>query len=448
MGAAINARNPAAMAAGVAAGQAGAAASNTAVASGKPQTQAAVQADPAMTPQRTPRKSPKAWPTSSGQKAAIDVTNTAPNTKLLGAYTSLIKLSEELQTHLRKQNELSASKDPTDEVAKKWRATCRKARDDILELAASAKTGGSTNVPMAFGNVQIPPPDQSAQTAQLNTAMQGVQIAQSALDNAENAYNAAVEKQERMAKAMATIQAKLKRLQTTGKTLEEIKTVLQDCIQVLADLMVQISRLERFFIALTTLIDVLVMPRAKLFERDVGKIGRRGMLAGVLRVEDVDKQAIYAATLQLKAYFSLLQDIATMYTLVHRDHIVGGVELCYELSKGVSRNDGMPDQQEKLAKYTENASAKVAALVAAKQQEILKTLRARANRARDETAQIEAEMARFKVAPVDDAAKLAIENGAREQQTVAQELLASEISVTVAAVRVTQQSEGVDANEL
>ncbi|EAQ83537.1 hypothetical protein CHGG_09941 [Chaetomium globosum CBS 148.51] len=443
MGAAINARNLAAMAAGFAAGQGGAAASNTPVASGKPQTQAAALADPAMTPQRIPRKSPKAWPTLRGQKAAIDVTNTAPNRKLLGAYTSLIKLSEELQTHLRRQNELSASKDPTEEVAKKWRATCRKARDDILELAASAKTGGSTNVPMAFGTVQIPPSDQSAQTAQLNTAMQGVQIAQSALDNAENAYNAAVEKQERMAKAMATIQARLKKLQTTGKTLEEIKTVLQDCIQVLADLMVQITRLERFFIALTTLIDVLVMPRAKLFERDVGKIGRRGMLAGVLRVEDVDKQAIYASTLQLKAYFSLLEDIATMYTIVHREHIVGGVELCYELSKGVTRNDGMPEQQEKLTKYTENASALVAALVADKQREILRTLRAR-----DETAQIEAEMARFKIAPVDDAAKLAIENGAREQQAVAQELLASEPSVTVAAVRVAEESEGVDANEL
>ncbi|KAK3291493.1 uncharacterized protein B0H64DRAFT_469224 [Chaetomium fimeti] len=492
MSTAVNARNPAAWAAGTAAGQAGAAASNTAAASGKPQTTTPTLADPAYATAATIQnlvnhyyeylggeKGTIKWDkfketttskddddttksddvpqglayilgTLKGQKANIDVTDTAPNKKLLGAYAALIKLSEELQAHLRKQNELSAAKDPAEDVVKQWRTTCRKARDDILELAASAKAAGSSNVPTAFGNVQIPQPDLSAQTAQLNTAMQGVQIAQSALDNAENAYQAAIDKQERTAKAMATIQAKLKKLQSTGKTLEEIKTVLRDCIEVLADLIVQIGRLERFFIMLTTVIDVLVMPRAQLFERDIGKIARRGMRSGVLPAVDPDKQTIYASTLQLKAYFSLLQDIATMYSLVHRDHIIGGVELCYELSKGTSRNDGMPELQERLAKYTENAAAKVAALVSAKQQEMLRTLRTRASRARDETAQLEAEMSRFGVAPVDQAARKAIAAGAHEQQVAARELLKSEVSVTVSASAafVTTPSESVDASNM
>ncbi|KAH6842264.1 hypothetical protein B0I37DRAFT_194901 [Chaetomium sp. MPI-CAGE-AT-0009] len=278
LGAAASARNPAAAGAALAAGQAGAAASNTA-SSGTPQTKVPVLADPAYATaatiqnlvnlyyeylggdkgnikwdkfrettttdskdtttgddsKDTPQGLAYILGTLKGQKANIDVTDTAPNKKLLGAYDSLIKLSEELQAHLRKQNELSASKDPAEDVVKQWKATCRKARDDILELAAAAKAGGSSNVPTAFGNVQIPPPDLSAQTAQLNTAMQGVQIAQTALDNAENAYQAAIEKQERTAKAMATIQAKLQKLHSTGKTLEEIKSVLRDCIDVLAD---------------------------------------------------------------------------------------------------------------------------------------------------------------------------------------------------------------------
>lgn len=492
MGAAISARNPAALAAGVAAGQAGAAASNTATAGGKPQTQTPALTDPAYAAAATiqnlvnhyfeylggekatgikwdkfkesttaPKETtidddPKEVPqglayllgTLKGQKANIDVTDTAPNKKLLGAYAALIKLSEELQAHLRKQNELSASKEPAEDVVKEWRTTCRKARDDIIELAAVAKASGSSNVPTAFGNVQIPPPDLSAQTAQLNTAMQGVQIAQTALDNAENLYQAAVEKQERKAKDMAAIQAKLQRLQSTGKTLEEIKLVLRDCINVLADLIVQIGRLERFFIMLTTVIDVLVMPRAQTFERDLDKIAKRALRSGVLRADEVDKQAIYVSTLQLKAYFSLLQDIATMYSVVHREHIVGGVELCYELSKGASRNDSMPDLQDKLAKYTDNAAAKVAALVSAKQNEMLRTLRARADRAREETAQIEAEMARFGVAPVDQNARRAIESGAHEQQVAARELLKSEGSLPASVPVVARDSENFDANEL
>lgn len=387
--------------------------------------------------------------TLKGQKANIDVTNTVPNKKLLGAYDSLIKLATELQTHLRKQNELNSSLDPAESVSKEWKATCLKARDDIIELAAVAKTSGSTSVPQAFGNVQIPPPDLSAQTAQLNTAMQGVQIAQQALDNAEKAYDAAIDKQEKVAKAMAAIQAKLTKLAKTGQTLEEIKKVLRDCIAVLADLIVQISRLERFFILLTTVIDVLVMPRANDFEKALDKTAKRTLRSGVLLVDDINKQGIYTSTLQLKAYFSLLQDISQMYSIVHRDHIVGGVELCYELSKGTSRNDGMPDLQAKLAAYTENASKKVAAMVSAKQQEMLRTLRERARRAEAETRQIEAEMRQLGVQALDASAKRAIELGAQNQQQQATEVLRQKVSETrVTVERTVLRSEDVDANEL
>ncbi|KAH6613654.1 hypothetical protein B0J18DRAFT_469994 [Chaetomium sp. MPI-SDFR-AT-0129] len=387
--------------------------------------------------------------TLKGQKANIDVTNTAPNKKLLGAYDSLIKLATELQTHLRKQNDLNSSLDPAESVSKEWRATCLKARDDIIELAAVAKTSGSTSVPQAFGNVQIPPPDLSAQTAQLNTAMQGVQIAQQALDNAEKAYDAAIDKQEKVAKAMATIQAKLTKLAKTGQTLEEIKQVLRDCIAVLADLIVQITRLERFFIALTTVIDVLVMPRADDFEKALDKTAKRALRSGVLRVDDINKQGIYTSTLQLKAYFSLLQDIADMYCDVHRDHIVGGVELCYEMSKNTARNDGMPDLQAKLATYTDNASKKVAAIVSAKQQEMLRTLRERARRAEAQTKQIEEEMRQRGVQALDASARRAIESGAQSQQQQAAVLLQQKVSETrVTTARIVSNPDNFDLNEL
>ncbi|KAK4035464.1 hypothetical protein C8A01DRAFT_38092 [Parachaetomium inaequale] len=450
MSTAIMVKNPAAITAGVAAGQAGATASSTAT-SGTAQPNAQTTpsaADPAYALAATiqnlvnhfyeclggekaddeddaPQGLAYILGIVKGQKANIDVTCTAPNKKLLAAYDALIKLAGELQAHLRKQNELSAAKDPAEDVVKRWKASATKARDDILELAASAKSAGSSNVPMPFGNVQIPPPDLSAQTAQLNTAMQGVQIAQLALDNAETAYQNAVDKQKRMAKAMATIQAKLQKLASTGKTLDEIKS--------------------RFFIMLTTVIDVLVMPRANDFEKLLGKTAKRTLRSGVLRADEVDKTAIYTSTLQLKAYFSLLQDIATMYSIVHRDHIIGGVELCYELSKGTSRNDGMPELQEKLAKYTDNASKKVAAIVSAKQQEILRTLRARAKRAHEETCQIEAVIAEYKVTVVDVSATRAIEAGAQEQRAAAEVLLKSEVSVT--AARFTW-AEYVDASDM
>lgn len=49
--------------------------------------------------------------------------------------------------------------------------------------------------------------------------MQGVQIAQNAVDLAQSSYEAAVKKQAETAKAMAEVETRLKSLQEKGKTL-------------------------------------------------------------------------------------------------------------------------------------------------------------------------------------------------------------------------------------
>ncbi len=382
--------------------------------------------------------------TLKGQKRNIDATNTPANKKLLSAYDALITVATSLQDHLRKQNQMTAKADPSETTLKEWKTKTKTARDDVLELAASAKALGSTSVPLAFGGVQLPPPDLSAQRAQLDTAMQGVQIAQAALENAEKAYEGAVDRQEKTAKAMASVQAKLRRLQTTGKTLEEIKKVLRDCILVLVDLIREVNKLEQFFLMLHTVIEHVVMPRAETFKREVGKVAVRAMRSGVLRVDDVSKQMIYTSTLQLKAYFSLLQDIAQMYSTVHREHILGGVDLCYKLSKGTASNDPMLELQEELAAYTDGAAKKVAKLVSEKQEEILRTLRQRAQRAQKETEAIKGELERYGI-EADVAAAKAIEAGAREQRTAAQILLKNEVRLTASVL---VASEEVDASEL
>jgi hypothetical protein len=380
--------------------------------------------------------------TLKGQKANIDVTNTAPNKKLLAAYDVFIKVATDLQEHLRKQNQLTAKTNPEDKVLTEWKDKCKKARDDVLELAAVARAMGSSSLPQPFGKVQIPPPDLSAQTAQLNSAMQGVKIAQLALDNAEKAWERAVDKQEKTAQSLATVQAKLKRLQTTGKTLEEIKKILRDCVNVLADIVKEIDKLELFFTTLDTFIQHIVMSRVGDFENELGKAGQRAVASGVLRIADLTKQAIYTYTLQLKGYFSLLNDIAQMYSEVHRGHIHKGVELCYKLSKGIAANNPMPEAQEELAQYTESAAKQVAQIVNKKKDEILNTLRARARRAEEDTRLIEEEVKKYGVA-IDQSTKKAIETGAQQQQAAAQKLLESDVHLVNSLV---DDSEDMDAS--
>ena len=49
--------------------------------------------------------------------------------------------------------------------------------------------------------------------------MQGVQIAQTAADNAQANFDAAIERQAKMAAALAEVEIKLKRLKEDGQTL-------------------------------------------------------------------------------------------------------------------------------------------------------------------------------------------------------------------------------------
>ena len=57
------------------------------------------------------------------------------------------------------------------------------------------------------------------ETAQLNTAMQAVQMAQNAIDLAEASYAASVKKRQEAADAMNEVEKRLKTLQEKGKTL-------------------------------------------------------------------------------------------------------------------------------------------------------------------------------------------------------------------------------------
>ncbi|KAI1342876.1 hypothetical protein F5Y15DRAFT_371283 [Xylariaceae sp. FL0016] len=374
-----------------------------------------------------------------GQQKRVDKTDTEPNKRLMAVFASMIKVSGEMQTHLKKQIEMNAAKLDA-AVAAEWKKQVKQAQADVLALSATSSAMSSNAVPNPFGNVKIDvgKPDLSAQTAQVNSAMQGVSIAQSAADNAQNNYDAAIAKQAKTAAAMAEVEAKLKRLQATGETLEEIKSVLNDCISVLVDMAIQIGKLEQFFTMLSTVIDHIVIPRAETFIREMGKAGKRALANGAVKVDDIAKQVIYTSTLQLKGYFSLLRDISSMYSQVDRQYIVGGVQLCYKLSKGAASNDPMPELQEELSKYTADSAQAVAKLVDAKQQEVLKGLRERARLALENTQLIENTVAKRGLT-MDQTTKKAIEEGTKQQQADARQLLANDTSVTA--------SENTDASE-
>lgn len=369
----------------------------------------------------------------NGQKAKVDVTDTEANKRLMSVFDTLTRIATELREFIKNKDQISSG-DLSPEAHAAWKKDAKKAKEEILQLASVSTTSISGTVVNPFANIKIdiPKADTAAQIAQVNSAMQGVQMAQASVDAAQTSYDNAIAKQAKMATAMAEVEARLKRLKDAGQTLDEIKTILRDSISVLVDLSIQVGRVEQFFTMLTTVIDEVVMPRAETFNKEMDKAGRRATRDGALKVDDISKQVIYTSTLQLKAYFSLLEDIASMYTRVHREYIIEGIELCATLSKGASSNKPLPEVQERLSKYTEESAKAVSKLVEEKQQEILKGLRDRA-RIAAEGVQLLENTAVQKGFAIDDGSKKAIESGAQTVKEDAKALLESHVSATAEA---------------
>ena len=83
---------------------------------------------------------------------------------------------------------------------------------------------------------------------------------------------------------------------------------------------------------------------------------------GILTINDLTKQMIFTSSLQVSAYFELLADIATMYSEVHLKHIVQGLDLCDQMSKGGS-DETLGARAKEIDAYTEGARKAVMDLV-------------------------------------------------------------------------------------
>ncbi|TFB06750.1 hypothetical protein CCMA1212_000351 [Trichoderma ghanense] len=369
--------------------------------------------------------------TLKGQQQSTDRTGSDDNKKLMEAYGSLTKVCLDIQTHLSQQHQINAEVNPSKEVVKGWKKKVSEARDTVLSLAGRASAMSSSSSPIPFGchNTQGVSPDASARNAQLSSAMQLVQMRQATADSAQSTYEIAVAKQNTTAIAMARVQAKLREVQETGQNLAKIKEVLRECISVLVDLVIQISKLEEFFIMLANVIDNIILPRAETFKREMSKLGGRARKYGTINPDDITKQTIYTSTLQLKGYFSVLQDISGMYTHVHQQYITTGVDLCYRLSKGTASNNPMPELQHQLASYSETSAKAIIDLATQKQNEIRSSLRVRARKALEHTQVIESEVAKRGI-PIEHSAKAAIKEGGEEHDADAESIVNNDVGLT------------------
>ncbi|KAJ0322286.1 hypothetical protein COL5a_008896 [Colletotrichum fioriniae] len=309
----------------------------------------------------------------------------APRTELAAAFDSSIAIVEDIKKEVANQQKLSSAK--TDPASiKKWQDAITQAKLTVTKLEATAKSfpGSSSNAPK-LNNISVDKKDNSAVTAALNTATEKLALNQKALETAQANYTNAVAAAAEVQKRLTGIQTKLKGIEIAGAALERVKEILIECIAILVELKVQISKLTTFFNALSTMVKVIIETKVKNFDTDVTAIGQEASQRGILKLNDLDIETIYISTLQIKAYFDLLQMICQMYTNVHAKYVNPGLDLLTELSKVTKTAEEIAPKRDQLNNFTDAANKAINELVAQKQQEISDGLQSRIDAIAEQT---------------------------------------------------------------
>ncbi|KAI3539322.1 hypothetical protein CSPX01_08985 [Colletotrichum filicis] len=309
----------------------------------------------------------------------------APSTELAAAFESSIAIVEDIKKEVANQQKLSSAK--TDPASiKKWQDAITQAKLTVTKLEATAKSfpGSSSNAPK-LNNISVDKKDNSAITAALSTATEKLALNQKALETAQANYTNAVAAAAEVQKRLTGIQTKLKGIEIAGAALERVKEILIECIAILVELKVQISKLTTFFNALSTMVKVIIETKVKNFDTDVTAIGQEASQRGILKLNDLDIETIYISTLQIKAYFDLLQMICQMYTNVHAKYVNPGLDLLTELSKVTKTAKEIAPKRDQLNNFTDAANKAINELVAQKQQEISDGLQSRIDAIAEQT---------------------------------------------------------------
>ncbi|RBQ75737.1 hypothetical protein FVER14953_20178 [Fusarium verticillioides] len=133
------------------------------------------------------------------------------------------------------------------------------------------------------------------------------------------------------------------------------------------------------------MVKVIIDTKVKNFDTDATAIGQEATQRGILKLNDLNIKTIYISTLQIKAYFDLLQMICQMYTTVHAQYVNPGLDLPTELSKVTKTADEIATKRDQLNNFTDAAHKAINELAAQKQQQISHGLQSRIDAIAEQT---------------------------------------------------------------
>ncbi|KAI9655261.1 MAG: hypothetical protein M1829_000674 [Trizodia sp. TS-e1964] len=344
------------------------------------------------------------------QQKMAQLGTSEPSVALKTAFAEVIKTIEAIKAAVLSSSDMTADT-TSSETIKAWQEQIKQAKATVLKLETTAKAfpGTSPNTPQLRGlKIDVPKTDYTAQTAALNTATEKLAINQRGLEISQKNYENAAESAMKVQQELAAIQTKLKGLEVEGQTLDKVKEILVDCIATLVQLKVQVNKLKNFFSALSTMVRVVVQNKVKKFDESVTSVAVDAKKSQMLRLTDMDIEIIYSSTLQIKAYFELLQTIARMYCKMHVEHIALGIDKVWDLSRVLKDPNEVRAKRDALNSWADGASRAILKTVEDKQNEIKDGLEQRIESIAEQTQMLE----KVGVAPPDPLFLAAMKTGA------------------------------------
>ncbi|KAL6884775.1 hypothetical protein GGI43DRAFT_419277 [Trichoderma evansii] len=303
-----------------------------------------------------------------------------------------IQVAQEIAAAAHKaKTELGCSKPNKDDtIVKKWQKTF-----DALYVDTYALNTKGRQLPGNPAN-SVPPYSAADQTASINAKTQQAQVL---LDGASKrltttaetlkATNAQYQEASKLLveqeTTLANIKTELEKLTKENMALDEIKSVLVQCIKIIINLKAQITNLVRFFSAIATTVDVVVNKVVTKFlttvkqavssdqaalEKGILKIGNYSLL-------DAERSMIYQGSLTISAYFCLFADVGTMWRDVSKDYIFPGVKLVEEVGASIDNLRETKINVKKLQDWSDDAQTNIRASCKSKREEILQGMQDR-----------------------------------------------------------------------
>ncbi|MCJ1294579.1 hypothetical protein MMC34_006137 [Xylographa carneopallida] len=190
-------------------------------------------------------------------------------------------------------------------------------------------SGSGGSVPFLDPDI-LPKPTKSdsSVSAFLLDAANNLKISQSALKAAEENYSTSTDKFLESTAKFHDIQNQLDKLNAQKATFGEIRGVLRASIRALSDLKAQISAMLQFFQGVSAIVEfVMENPYKRLLDTLRSGIEGEGYQIAGISYTEFQKQTLLTSTLMVRGYFSVVFDIAKVYTEVSRKHIMPGMNL-------------------------------------------------------------------------------------------------------------------------